>query len=147
MFTHAHHTRKAPVQYLKEHQAPAPSDIEETDATSRPSTGDTGPVLVCKLCRTVITRKDLGMEVDGKHRHVFFNPHGLVFEIGCFASARHLAVASPKSEEFSWFPGYAWESMVCSECFAHMGWRFTGRDSGFYGLILANLVEEQGRKI
>lgn len=140
------HTCNASELMLKGHNAPSSSVTEKTDETSSATTGTNGPVLVCKLCRAVITRKDLGMKINGKHHHVFFNPHGLVFEIGCFASARHLAVASPKSEEFSWFPGYAWESMVCSECFAHLGWRFTGRDGGFYGLILANLVEEAGRK-
>lgn len=102
--------------------------------------------LVCKFCRSVITRPDLGMEIDGKHHHVFFNPHGYVFELGCFASAKNIVPTGPKTDEFTWFPGYAWQVVACAGCQAQLGWRYTGNHGGFYGLILKALVEEQGRK-
>lgn len=98
-------------------------------------------VLVCRTCRTRITRRDLGMSVDGQHRHVFFNPHGLVFEVGCFASARNVVPAGPRIDEYTWFPGYAWQAVGCTGCMSHLGWRYTGGEGGFYGLILTMLTE------
>jgi len=103
--------------------------------------------LVCKTCRLVITRSDLGMRIDGQHRHVFFNPYGMVFELGCFASAKNVVPAGPKTDEFTWFPGYVWEVMACAGCTTQLGWRYTGEGSGFYGLILNTLTEEEGRKV
>ncbi len=109
-------------------------------------TGHGGRKLVCKLCRSVITRPDLGMEVDGKHVHVFFNPHGYVFELGCFASAKNVVPTGPKTDEFTWFPGFAWQVIACAHCASQLGWRYTGDGGGFYGLITTALIEEEGRK-
>lgn len=116
------------------------------DEKSDTGTGHGGRVLVCKLCRSTITRRDLGMEIDGKHQHVFFNPHGYVFELGCFASAKNVVPAGPKSEEFTWFPGYAWQVVACTGCATQLGWRYTGQGGGFFGLIVNALIEEEGRK-
>lgn len=110
-------------------------------------TGHGGRVLVCKLCRSRITRRDLAMEVDGQHRHVFFNPHGIVFELGCFASAKNVVPAGPKTDEFTWFPGYSWQVVACTGCATQLGWRYTGKDGGFFGLIVKALIEEEGRKL
>ena len=117
-----------------------PGKAPETD------TGHGGRVLVCKACRSVITRRDLGMEVNGRHRHVFFNPHGLIFELGCFASARNIIPTGPKTDEFTWFPGFAWQVVACTGCSTQLGWRYTGNQGGFYGLIVSALLEEAGRK-
>lgn len=110
--------------------------------TSEPADAETGGVLVCRACRAGITRRELGMEVNGSHRHVFFNPHGLVFELGCFASARNLLPTGPETGEFTWFPGYRWQAVVCAACLSQLGWRFVGPDHGFFGLILKALLEE-----
>lgn len=101
-----------------------------------------GSALVCRACRSKITRRDLAMEVDGSHRHVFFNPHGEVFEVGCFASAKNVLPTGPKTDEFTWFPGHAWQAVACTGCLSQLGWRYTGRDGGFFGLILASLTDE-----
>jgi hypothetical protein len=100
-------------------------------------------VLVCRACRSRITRRDLGMEINGRHRHVFFNPEGLVFELGCFASARNLTAAGPETGEFTWFPGYRWQVVLCTGCSSQLGWRYVGDDGGFFGLILKALLEEE----
>lgn len=97
--------------------------------------------LVCRSCRAPITRRDLAMEVNGSHRHVFFNPHGLVFELGCFASAKNVLPLGPRTDEFTWFPGYAWQAVACSGCSGQLGWRYTAPGGGFFGLILAALTE------
>lgn len=98
--------------------------------------------LLCKICRSRITRQDLGMEVDGSHRHVFFNPHGDVFELGCFASAKNILPTGPRTNEFTWFPGFEWQVIACTGCLTQLGWRYTGPHSGFFGLIVGLLVEE-----
>lgn len=108
-----------------------------------PVDAETGGVLVCRACRSRITRRDLGMEINGRHRHVFFNPEGLVFELGCFASARNLAPAGPETDEFTWFPGYRWQVVLCTGCSTQLGWRYVGGDGGFFGLILKALLEEE----
>ena len=116
----------------------------EPERAERPDsvTGEDRRVLVCKACRSKITRRDLAMEVNGSHRHVFFNPHGLVFELGCFASAGNVIPTGPKTGEFTWFPGHAWQVVACAGCSTQLGWRYTGGNSGFFGLILSALMEE-----
>ncbi|PTN32759.1 hypothetical protein C6366_15965 [Desulfonatronum sp. SC1] len=102
-----------------------------------------GPALRCRACGSTITSKEQRIMINGRHDHVFFNPHGHVFEIGCFARAPGALPASSPSTEFSWFPGLAWQVAACAACGAHLGWRFQGgRDSGFFGLILDRLIEE-----
>ena len=128
---------------------------DEQETTGKPAKGSVTPekrpdldesghdaALVCRFCRSRITRRDLGMEVEGSHRHVFFNPHGEVFEVGCFASAKNILPTGPKTDEFTWFPGFEWQAVACTGCIAQLGWRFTGKNSGFFGLILTALTEE-----
>jgi hypothetical protein len=123
----------------------ASGDVERLDR-AEPVTGETGGVLVCKVCRSKITRRNLGMEVNGSHRHVFFNPHGQVFELGCFASAKNILPTGPKTSEFTWFSGFDWQVVACTGCITQLGWRYTGPHGGFFGLILSSLIEEPGLK-
>ncbi|WP_419786067.1 cereblon family protein [Pseudodesulfovibrio sp.] len=120
-------------------------DLPEGRAWSEPVEEEERTELVCRACRTSITRPDLAMEVNGSHRHVFFNPHGLVFELGCFASAWNVSVSGPESDEFTWFPGYTWQVVICAGCAAQLGWRYTSARGGFFGLIVAALDEEAHR--
>jgi hypothetical protein len=98
-------------------------------------------VLVCRACRTTITRPELGVEINGSHSHVFFNPHGLVFELGCFATAVNLRTAGPRTDEFTWFAGYHWQAVLCAGCSTLLGWRYSGWGGGFFGLIRTALDE------
>ena len=48
------------------------------------------------------------------------------------------------SEEYSWFPGYAWVILNCKMCRGHMGWKFiaTKKDlkpQRFYGITRYSL--------
>lgn len=124
----------------------APDLGQSEDLLPELDRGDGDRKLVCRVCRSVITRPDLGMAVNGNHKHVFFNPYGMVFELGCFASAKNVVPAGPRSGEFTWFPGYEWQVVACTGCASQLGWRYTGQDGGFYGLILKSLIEEEGRK-
>ncbi|WP_243544620.1 cereblon family protein [Pseudodesulfovibrio tunisiensis] len=126
---------------LRELQTPPPGAGEVPRSDSGPDSGFGGVRLACRTCGTHITSDRSRIRVNGEHRHVFFNPHGLIFELGCFGAARNLRTQSALSTEFSWFAGHAWQIVVCAGCGSHMGWRFSGKDFWFYGLILAELVE------
>lgn len=96
--------------------------------------------LLCKQCLQKITSVKAKTAVQGQHKHIFFNPQGLVFEIGCFYSAWGYVLLGSATREFSWFDGYAWQIMLCSNCLIHLGWSYMSANDGFYGLILQNLV-------
>lgn len=77
-----------------------------------------------------------------RHDHAFLNPHGHLFEIGCFGQAPGCRVQGSPTLEFTWFPDYAWSLASCAVCAAHMGWRYDGSGDSFFGLILPRLVPE-----
>jgi len=100
------------------------------------------PLILCRECLHPVTRETERLSVDGAHRHTFANPHGVVFEIGCFRRAPGCAYAGASSDEFSWFAGYTWRVALCAACLIHLGWVFqsSGGDR-FHGLILDRLIE------
>ncbi|MBW2432577.1 MAG: hypothetical protein JRF36_03170 [Deltaproteobacteria bacterium] len=100
--------------------------------------------ILCRQCSQAITRPAERITVQGSHQHTFANPHGIVFEIGCFKTARGCGYAGPPSFEFTWFSGYAWRVCYCTMCLTHLGWIFIA-DSGdiFHGFILDRLIEPQ----
>ena len=101
-----------------------------------------GRQLLCTYCETPVTSLAARRDVEGAHIHTFTNPHGIVFRIGCFASAPGCLASGELSDHFTWFPGYSWQIALCGACKIHLGWRFlSGRDA-FHGLIGDRLVEE-----
>jgi len=100
--------------------------------------------LYCAACGRLITSQDQRVPVSGAHTHTFHNPHGLVFKIGCFATAPGCGQVGEATEEWTWFPGYSWQVAVCMSCGSHLGWRYLSRaDDAFYGLILRQLAEQR----
>lgn len=97
--------------------------------------------LRCRACGNGITDRSQRFAKGGQHRHTFFNPAGVVYELGCFHSAPGCATTGEASGEFSWFAGYVWRIVVCAGCHTHLGWQFSSGDDLFYGLILSRLVE------
>ncbi len=95
----------------------------------------------CGQCLYAIAREGDEISMGGAHKHAFANPHGIVFEIGCFRSAGGCKFAGGLTEEFTWFSGYAWRIAVCGKCLLHLGWLYVapGKDS-FVGLIVDRLV-------
>jgi hypothetical protein len=138
---HAAPTFATPVLNLLKQAGEAPGQGRTADAPEdREKREDARPALLCKACRTHITRPEHAMCVAGSHRHVFFNPYGHVFELGCFASASNILPAGARSGEFTWFAGYSWQAVACAGCGALLGWHYTGPGPDFFGLILAALV-------
>ena len=97
--------------------------------------------LFCKACGQVITTRGQRLAIAGSHMHTFFNPAGIVFEIGCFKSATGCIVAGTATDEFTWFAGYLWRFASCRQCTAHLGWYYEMGDHAFFGLILPSLTE------
>ena len=98
--------------------------------------------ILCRQCRQAVTRETERIAIQGSHRHTFANPHGIVFEIGCFRNVISCGYAGKATPEFSWFAGYRWRVCFCAMCLTHLGWIFSS-DGGdiFHGLILDRLVE------
>ncbi len=106
---------------------------------------DVGKFLLCRQCLQVITHPSLKIMINGAHEHTFANPHGIVFEIGCFKSAVGCGYIGEPSGDFTWFSGFKWQVAVCAACLTHMGWLFTSPGMGsFHGLILDRLAESGG---
>jgi len=97
-------------------------------------------IIVCAYCNHHITEPSKQIIINQSFRHIFANPHGFVFEIGCFSDATGCRPDSIASYEFSWFAGYSWQTGVCNYCSSHLGWVFSSDLKRFYGLILENLI-------
>ncbi len=103
-------------------------------------------VVICRVCNNVVTRPFHQTMVNNAFSHAFANPHGHVFEIGCFIKAEGCVSVLDSSSEFTWFSGYSWKIGVCTNCAAHLGWVFSldnpASDSlkHFYALILDRLI-------
>lgn len=120
----------APVRAERPENAPGESDED-------------GRRLVCRVCGHPVTTEAARMSVNGSHEHVFFNPHGIMFELGCFGSAPGAGTQGPPVSEFSWFAGHSWQIAVCGACVTHLSWRFASNDASFYGLIPSALQPEE----
>lgn len=97
--------------------------------------------ILCKACQHPITSYNNKIEFHGQHQHLFSNPSGFVFEIGCFSAANGCLNRSPPSFEYTWFEGFAWSFALCSNCYTHLGWFYQSENYSFYGLIINKLDE------
>lgn len=107
-----------------------------------------GPVLVCRACGTRIARVAWIGSVDGgSPERVFFNPAGVMMQVVTLRHATNLRETGPPTQEFSWFPGYAWRFAQCGGCGRQLGWRFLAvggaQPASFWGLLRTELTEEE----
>jgi len=124
-----------------ENKSGVESDPVKGKQTLKDTSSDEYGFLLCRQCGQVITHCSAQIAVEGQHAHTFANPHGIVFEIGCYKSADGCDPMGPSSAEFSWFPGYYWQIAVCRCCRIHLGWIFSGnRADSFFGLIIDRLI-------
>lgn len=114
--------------------------VSEVEEESDEETGSHKAVR-CAHCGHDVTTLSEQIEISGAHRHSFANPHGFVFEVGCFNSAAGCRSAGSPSGEFTWFAGYNWRLALCGRCLSHLGWYFMSAGSaGFIALVLDRLV-------
>lgn len=119
---------------------PSSPAVAESQAGDRTRAG-AGARLACRRCLSVVTDASQRIAVGGAHAHHFVNPHGVEFDVGCFADASGCVTVGEASTYWSWFPGFAWLVEVCALCGTHLGWLFLSPDALFHGLILDRLVE------
>lgn len=121
-------------------------DVEVDRPVDRDQTTDRDrqrrQVISCRTCRHRLTDSSQRIEVAGAHRHTFFNPAGIVYELGCFAAAPGIRLTGEASGEFAWFAGYLWRIGLCGGCGTHLGWHFERGESSFFGLILAGITDD-----
>jgi hypothetical protein len=120
-------------------------DTEDESAVMTEKKAEEAPeeeeIVRCSLCHEMVTNVSEKMSVSGGHQHVFTNPHGYIFEIGCFRNAPGCLNVGDSTGEFTWFSGYVWCYAVCRHCHSHLGWLFeNGKGDAFYGLILKKLI-------
>lgn len=96
--------------------------------------------LLCRVCGSPVTSEAERIAINGSHDHIFRNPGGVVFHVGCFTDAKGCLVVGAFTEEYTWFSGFEWCYAVCSGCHVHLGWRYESNGEGFFGLILDRLV-------
>ncbi len=95
--------------------------------------------IYCKVCGRTVTDRNQKIAVNDSHTHTFFNPAGIVFELGCFSKAPGCHRVGELTSQFTWFAGHVWCYALCLGCNNHLGWFFEMGDRSFYGLILANI--------
>jgi len=95
--------------------------------------------LRCVKCKHPVTKEEHRIQINEKHQHVFANPQGHIFQIGCFAEALGCIAFGEKTSYFTWFPGYSWQLALCFQCGTLLGWTFESKENHFFGLILDNL--------
>jgi len=116
-------------------------DKKDIQSDKKTDNGDQGEFFRCRFCRSKITTAAQMIEVNGSHRHVFANPLGKVFEIGCFSHAPGCMNRGSPTTECTWFAGCSWRFSLCLSCFSHLGWQYHSDLTGsFFGLILVNLL-------
>jgi len=99
-----------------------------------------GEAICCKTCGLPVTSRKQEVSINSSHTHTFFNPAGIVFELGLFKKAPGCMLAGESSFEFTWFAGYSWSFSLCRGCQSHLGWFYSNGENSFFGLILRNLV-------
>jgi hypothetical protein len=96
----------------------------------------------CKNCGQHITNRNQRIKIEGAHKHAFANPSGIVFEIGCYSNAIMVQKVGEPTNNFTWFPGFLWEIVICKRCSQHLGWYFSRIPlDGFWGLITDSIRE------
>ena len=109
---------------------------------------ESGEYILCRQCRQLITVAAERITVQGSHQHIVANPHGIVYQIGCFQNANGCSYTGPLTSEWSWFKGFDWRIAVCGICHTHLGWLFVAAENEYFnGLILNRLYfgEENNR--
>ncbi len=117
-------------------------DLKEKTKEASDDISGKGDRLLCSACGHPITNVKNKVSRNGSHEHTFANPHGIVFQIGCFAAASGCVADYKEYTDYPWFPGYSWRIELCANCWVHLGWFFRSESDQFHGLVLDKLVQE-----
>ena len=132
--------RQTRIRCLREESEDEPGGSREIDVEEeQEQSEEPDRAILCGSCGAEITSDEHRIDVDGKFEHTFANPAGILYTIGCFDEAPGCGAFGEETDEFTWFPGYTWQIVLCRDCSSHLGWRYWSSDREFYGLILARL--------
>lgn len=94
--------------------------------------------LLCLPCQqSVAMIADLvRLHKDGVSAH-FVNGHAVVHDVITVLKVQNIVVEGDPQSEHSWFHGYAWQIIYCSDCGNHLGWKFSPVED--YGVIFFGL--------
>ena len=109
---------------------------KETPQTSQDASTTEDEALRCVVCEHRITERAYRIEIADAHEHVFVNPSGIQYRIGCYAAAPGCIHLGATESAFSWFPGWSWQVAACAQCRTHVGWIYRLAGQQFHGLIV-----------
>jgi len=100
----------------------------------------------CANCGTYITDSAAITKINGSESHSFVNPVGVQCNFRTFFECHNVWVSDELILEHSWFPGYGWRFLMCSNCSGHLGWKYdavkkTAGTKAFYGVLTETLEE------
>lgn len=98
--------------------------------------------LVCAACGRLVTTVSEKTEIRGRH-HYDFPYYGHIVRLGCYRNAPGCVGMERISYGYSWFRGYAWQIVLCRNCYTQLGWKYMSQDDSFYGLVFRLLREER----
>jgi hypothetical protein len=96
--------------------------------------------ILCAVCKNKITNIKDAATVNSKHQHLFVNPDGITYNIRCFKKAPGAQPVTEPVIIYTWFPGYSWRVVQCSECRTHNGWKYESTNDEFFGLIEEKII-------
>uniref|UniRef100_A0A336K518 CSON000081 protein n=1 Tax=Culicoides sonorensis TaxID=179676 RepID=A0A336K518_CULSO len=103
----------------------------------------------CKRCNNRVANYNDLFAMSKQGQTLFCNPSGYVHETVTFTKIVENSsyVVDRPSTEFTWFPGYAWQILLCNGCHVHLGWKFLATKKNlkprkFYGLSGKSLTVE-----
>lgn len=99
----------------------------------------------CAACRTEISSPEHVFAPGDDGVQVYLNPGGYLHEVVTVTRTWNVVSDGEYTEEFTWFPGYAWCYLHCAACGAHVGWRYLGNGppSTFDGLRRVAILFDQ----
>jgi hypothetical protein len=117
-------------------------DINDAPVEHEGPQGSEERFLLCIFCNNRITRSEQRVEINGSHQHLFINPAGEHFRIGCFTGAAGCRPDGYATSAYTWFAGFSWRIAICSLCGMQLGWYYQAAGGqNFFGLILNRLLE------
>ncbi|MEQ8504448.1 MAG: cereblon family protein [Rhodospirillales bacterium] len=119
-------------------------EVDEDDAPAVETEDAPDDALYCVRCGHLVTRSRWAHTPEGGHERVCANPAGRMFKVVSFLEAPGAGDQGSPTDEFSWFPGYAWNFALCRNCSEHLGWRYTSDLDPplFWGLIKDRLTRQ-----
>ncbi len=99
----------------------------------------------CVNCGAYIANSASSVTINGSGEHSFVNPAGVQCNFKTFLECSNVEISDELFLEHSWFPGFGWRFLICSDCSRHLGWKYDPVNNksaeAFFG-VLIHAVQE-----